>query len=105
MVPKDTSAVTATIETKHTIRFVDGLLTGSKFLTAVPEGDLAKGQRVMCTLSKATAVATAWAHLHLCSLTSHTASTARSLRPRGPSSSGERVRGVGRGAEDAGGRR
>nr|KAF6413623.1 hypothetical protein HJG59_009798 [Molossus molossus] len=69
MVPKDVSAAIATINTKHSIQFVDWDPTGFKVdinyqpPTVVPGGDLARVQRAVCMLSNTTASAEAWARL------------------------------------------
>lgn len=68
----------------------------------IDSGMTGQGAEGHVRVSNATAIAKAWAHLDHCT---HQGSTVSSLRPGGPSSSGERSRGVGMGAEDTGERR
>ena len=61
-VSKDTTAVTVTIKTKHSIKCVDWCPTGFKVGISYqpsivePGGDLAKIQRAVCMLSKTMAL-------------------------------------------------
>ncbi|KAK7835260.1 hypothetical protein U0070_017796 [Myodes glareolus] len=65
VVPRDVSAATATIKTKHSIQSVACCPTGFKVginyqpPTVVPGGDLVKVQRAVCMPSKITAIAMA----------------------------------------------
>lgn len=66
VVPKEVHAAITTLKSKSTIQFVDWSPTGFKVgicyrsPVMVPNGDLAKVDRAICTLSNNTAIAEAW---------------------------------------------
>ncbi|XP_037799597.1 tubulin alpha-8 chain-like [Penaeus monodon] len=70
VVPKDVNASISSIKCNRSIKFVDWCPTGMKLgingqpPTVVPNGDLAKVSRAVCTLSNTTAIAEAWARLN-----------------------------------------